>query len=92
MLKSVKKFGTLDYNVYLCSNNLKFKIMENISVLNKEIILSEYSKLKRWKKSPKNYNVFDDNPFVVIHREQQNHGYNNFVGNLSELFNKLTGK
>jgi len=44
------------------------------------------NKIKKWKKSAKNYEVFDDNGYVFIHTDKLNK-YNKHVGNLYELYN-----
>lgn len=59
---------------------------------NKELIkfISEsYFKVKKNKKSPKNYEVFDDNPLVCVSGNKR-HDYNNHVGNLYELYHNLS--
>lgn len=59
---------------------------------NKELVkfISEsYFKVKKNKKSPKNYEVFDDNPLVCISGNKR-HDYNNHVGNLYELYHNLS--
>lgn len=43
-------------------------------------------KVKKWKKSVKNYEVFDDNGYVFVHTDKVN-AYNKHVGNLYELYN-----
>mgnify|MGYP000940811036 CR=1 FL=1 len=53
-----------------------------------KFVAKEYLKIKSWKKSPKNYEVFDDNGLVIIQREKR-HDYNNHKGNLAELYSKL---
>ena len=58
---------------------------------NKELIkfISEsYFKIKKWKKSPKQYEVFDDNGFVIVQGDKR-HDYNNHKGNLAELYQNL---
>lgn len=58
---------------------------------NKELIkfISEsYFKIKKWKKSPKQYEVFDDNGFVITQGDKR-HDYNNHKGNLAELYQNL---
>ena len=54
-----------------------------------KFVAKEYLKIKSWKKSPKNYEVFDDNGLVIIQREKR-HDYNNHKGNLAELYNNLS--
>lgn len=52
-----------------------------------QFISNAYNKIKAvWKKNPANYEVFDDNGYVLVESNKQNHGYNNHVGNLKELY------
>ena len=44
--------------------------------------------MKKWKKSPKQYEVFDDNGFVITQGNKR-HDYNNHKGNLAELYQNL---
>lgn len=54
-----------------------------------DFVATQYTKIRGQKKAPKNYNVYDDNSYVLVKDDVQNHGYNNFVGNLQELYNNL---
>ena len=55
-----------------------------------QFISNAYNKIKAvWKKNPANYEVFDDNGYVLVESNKQNHGYNNHVGNLKELYINL---
>lgn len=59
---------------------------------NKELVkfISEsYFKVKKNKKSPKNYEIFDDNPLICVSGNKK-HDYNNHVGNLYELYHNLS--
>ena len=59
---------------------------------NKELVkfISEsYFKVKKNKKSPKNYEIFDDNPLVCVFGDKR-HDCNNHVGNLYELYHNLS--
>lgn len=49
-------------------------------------IQESVEKVKKWKKSAKNYEVFDDNGYVFVHTDKIN-GYNKHIGNLYELYN-----
>lgn len=52
-----------------------------------QFISNAYNKIKAvWKKNPANYEVFNDNGYVLVESNKQNHGYNNHVGNLKELY------
>lgn len=53
-----------------------------------EFVSKQYLKVKSWKKSPKNYEVFDDNGLVIAQGDKR-HDYNNHQGNLAELYNNL---
>jgi hypothetical protein len=53
-----------------------------------EFVSSSYVKVKSWKKSPKNYEVFDDNGFILIQKDKK-HDINNHKGNLEELYLNL---
>lgn len=46
-----------------------------------------YNNIKAvWKKNPANYEIFNDNGYVIVPHDKQNHGYNNHVGNLKDLY------
>lgn len=52
-----------------------------------QFISNAYNKIKAvWKKNPANYEVFNDNGYVLVESNKQNHGYNNHVGNLKDLY------
>lgn len=52
-----------------------------------QFISNAYNKIKAvWKKNPTNYEVFDDNGYVLVESNKQNHGYNKHVGNLKDLY------
>ena len=53
-------------------------------------INKEYKRItKVWKKKASDYNVYDDNGYVLVKSDRQNHGYNRFVGNLADLKSEL---
>lgn len=55
-----------------------------------EFISNAHHKVKAvWKKKAENFEVFDDNGFVLVPSNKQNHGYNKHVGNLKDLYNSL---
>lgn len=54
-----------------------------------KFISDSYLKIKTQKKAPKNFEVFNDNGYVLVDRQKQNHGYNNHNGNLLDLYNNL---
>jgi hypothetical protein len=53
-----------------------------------DFVSKSWAKVKRWKKSSKNYEVYDDNPYVLVETTKGN-GYNNYIGNLATLFSDL---
>lgn len=53
-----------------------------------DFVSESWAKVKRWKKSPKNYEIYDDNPYVLVETTKGN-GYNNYIGNLATLFSDL---
>ena len=80
-------------DIQLTSNGLLICYRKIVSTGNekKELIkfISEnYFKIKKWKKSPKQYEVFDDNGFVITQGDKR-HDYNNHKGNLAELYQNL---
>lgn len=86
LLKILKK-----YNVSLTRNGnfLGYRRILSKHAKNKdlvEFVSKEYFKIKQWKKSPSNYEVFNDNGYVLVEHNKQNHGYNNRIGNLKELY------
>jgi hypothetical protein len=88
-LEYVKK-----YNIKLTNtgNMIMYRRIVSVNNSNKDLIdfvSKQYLKVKSWKKSPKNYEVFDDNGLVVIQGEKR-HDYNNHKGNLAELYNNLS--
>lgn len=59
---------------------------------NKELVkfISEsFFKTKKNKKSPKNYEIYDDNSFVLVQKDKK-HDFNNYKGNLADLYSNLT--
>lgn len=55
-----------------------------------EFVTNAHHKVKAvWKKKAENFEVFDDNGFVLVPSNKQNHGYNKHVGNLKDLYNSL---
>jgi len=88
-LEYVKK-----YNIKLTNtgNMIMYRRIVSVNNSNKDLIdfiSKQYLKVKSWKKSPKNYEVFDDNGLVIIQGEKR-HDYNNHKGNLAELYNNLS--
>ena len=88
-LEYVKK-----YNIKLTNtgNMIMYRRIVSVDNSNKDLIdfvSKQYLKVKSWKKSPKNYEVFDDNGLVIIQAEKK-HNYNNHKGNLAELYNNLS--
>lgn len=80
-------------DIQLTSNGLLICYRKVVSTgnENKELVkfISEsYFKVKKWKKSPKQYEVFDDNGFVIAQGDKK-HDYNNHKGNLAELYENL---
>jgi len=52
-----------------------------------DFISNTYNKVKAiWKKKPIDFEVFDDNGYVLVPSQKQNHGYNKHVGNLQDLY------
>lgn len=65
----------------------KFKETKEYS--NKELlsfVLESVKKVKTWKKGIKNYEIFNDNG-LVLHQKDKKHDYNNYIGNLYDLYN-----
>jgi len=80
-------------DIQLTSNGLLICYRKVVSTGNesKELVkfISEsYFKVKKWKKSPKQYEVFDDNGFVIAQGDKK-HDYNKHKGNLAELYENL---
>lgn len=73
-----------------------FVAYRNVDVKNEgnrqlhDFIALQYTKIKAQKKAPKNYEVFDDQPYILVKSDTQNHGYNKHVGNLQDLYNNLS--
>jgi hypothetical protein len=61
-----------------------------------DFVNEEYYKIvKKWKKKASDYNVYNvynDNSYLLVHKDRQNHGYNNYVGNLANLKNEPSKK
>lgn len=53
-----------------------------------EFISNSYVKIKGWKKSPKNFEVFDDGG-LVLQKVGENKGTNGFKGNLADLYQNI---
>ncbi len=88
-LNYVKKY---DIKLTNTGNMIMYRRIVSVDDSNKDLIefvSKQYLKVKSWKKSPKNYEVFDDNGLVIIQREKR-HDYNNHKGNLAELYNNLS--
>ena len=88
-LNYVKKY---DIKLTNTGNMIMYRRIVSVDNSNKDLIdfvSKQYLKVKSWKKSPKNYEVFDDNGLVIIQREKR-HDYNNHKGNLAELYNNLS--
>ena len=54
-----------------------------------DFVSKQYLKVKSWKKSPKNYEVFDDNGLIIAQGDKR-HDFNNHKGNLADLYNNLS--
>lgn len=88
-LNYVKKY---DIKLTNTGNMIMYRRIVSVDDSNKDLIefvSKQYLKVKSWKKSPKNYEVFDDNGLVIIQAEKK-HNYNNHKGNLAELYNNLS--
>ena len=88
-LEYVKKY---DIKLTNTGNMIMYRRIVSVDNSNKDLIdfvSKQYLKVKSWKKSPKNYEVFDDNGLVIIQAEKK-HNYNNHKGNLAELYNNLS--
>ena len=88
-LNYVKRY---DIKLTNTGNMIMYRRIVSVGDSNKnliEFVSKQYLKVKSWKKSPKNYEVFDDNGLVIIQREKR-HDYNNHKGNLAELYNNLS--
>lgn len=71
-------------------NMILFRNIVSKGRRNKEytnFISKEYFRIKKMKKSPKNYSIYDDNGLVCLHMDKV--GYNNYLGNLYDLYNNL---
>jgi len=76
-------------NFYAYRRVVKVYSPENNSDL-VDYISNSYNKVKAvWKKKPSTFEVFNDNGYVLVDSLKQNHGYNNHVGNLKELYENL---
>lgn len=53
-----------------------------------KFVTQQYAKIKQQKKSPKHYEVFDDNGFIIVQGDKR-HNYNNHQGNLYDLYHNL---
>ena len=87
-LEYVKK-----YNIKLTNtgNMIMYRRIVSVDNSNKDLIdfvSKQYLKIKSWKKSPKNYEVFDDNGLIIAQGDKR-HDYNNHKGNLADLYNNL---
>jgi len=51
-----------------------------------QFVKESIEKIKKWKKSAKNYEVFNDNGYILAQGEKR-HDYNKHIGNLYELYN-----
>ena len=85
LLKFVRK-----NNITITSNGLLVmyrrvvkKKEENHELI--QFVSNQYNKIKKWKKSPKNYEVFDDGG-LVLQEVGTNNGTNSWKGNLEELY------
>lgn len=50
-----------------------------------QFVSNQYNKIKKWKKSPKNYEIFNDGG-LILQEVGTNNGTNGWVGNLEELY------
>ena len=88
-LEYVKKY---DIKLTNTGNMIMYRRIVSVDNSNKDLIdfvSKQYLKVKSWKNSPRNYEVFDDNGLVIIQGEKR-HDYNNHKGNLAELYNNLS--
>ncbi|MFW5847469.1 MAG: hypothetical protein ACOCVF_00930 [bacterium] len=66
------------------------KVTKEVSSENVDIIVNAYQKIKRWKKSPKNYLVYDENgSFTVVDIKKDNHELNTSIGTLEEVYEQI---
>ena len=54
-----------------------------------KFVTQGYLKVKQHKKSPRNYEVYNDNGLTIVPSDRENHGYNKHVGNLHDLYTNL---
>lgn len=88
-LEYVKKY---DIKLTNTGNMIMYRRIVSVDKSNKDLIdfvSKQYVKVKSWKKSPKNYEVFDDNGLIIIQADKK-HDYNKHKGNLAELYNSLS--
>lgn len=88
-LEYVKRFNIKLTNT---GNMIMYRRILSVDTSNKDLIdfvSTQYIKVKSWKKSPKNYEVFDDNGLIIAQGDKR-HDYNNHQGNLADLYNSLS--
>lgn len=90
-----KLYEFLEKNAFRINKQGFFFALRNVVTLEPEkselskFVSEQYVKIKSWKKNPSNYNVFNDNGYVIVPTDKENHGYNNCIGNLKELYLEL---
>ena len=88
-LEFVRNF---DIKMTNTGNLVMFRRILSKNSSNKDLIdfvSKQYLKVKSWKKSPKNYEVFDDNGLIIAQGDKR-HDFNNHKGNLADLYNNLS--
>lgn len=83
-----------DLHITPSGNFVAYRTVVDKKVENKELetfITQQYLKIKRWKKSPKNYFVYQsDNGNYTINNKEYNDGITKLHGNLDELYNNIS--
>jgi hypothetical protein len=88
-LEYVKKY---DIKLTNTGNMIMYRRIVSVGNSNKDLIdfvSKQYLKVKSWKKNPSNYEIFDDNGLILT-QGYKRHDYNNFKGNLKDLYNSLS--
>ena len=88
-LNYVKRY---DIKLTNTGNMIMYRRIVSVDNSNKDLIefvSKQYLKVKSWKKSPGNYEIFDDNGLVLAQGDKR-HDYNNHKGNLKDLYNSLS--
>jgi len=58
--------------------------------VNFDIVKCGYDKIKRWKKSPKKYNVYEQNDtYIIISEDKDSSECTNYLGTLEDVYNDM---